>query len=47
MVVSKRYSKEQLVELKEIRKIWKEFEKGKCKSYSEEEFFKAMKEWSK
>lgn len=32
-------------ELIELEKIWKEINSGKCKSYSEKDFFKEMKKW--
>ena len=39
------FSKEEMEEMKELDKIWKEIDSGKCKSYTTEEFFKEMKEW--
>jgi len=38
-------TKEEIEEMKELDKIWKEIDKGKCESYTEEEFFRKMKEW--
>ena len=38
-------SKEEMKEMKELDKIWKEIDSGKGKSYTPEEFFKEMKEW--
>ena len=32
-------------EIKELNNIWKDIDEGKCESYTEEEFFKKMKEW--
>ena len=32
-------------ELKELKSIWNEIDSGKADSYSEKEFFKAMKQW--
>jgi AbrB family looped-hinge helix DNA binding protein len=39
------FSKKELVEIRELDKIWEEVDKGKCESYAEEDFFKKMKEW--
>ena len=39
------FSKEEIEEMKELEKIWKEIDSGKCKSYTTEEFFKEMREW--
>lgn len=39
------FSKEEMEEMKELDKIWKDIDSGKCKSYTTEEFFKEMKEW--
>ncbi len=33
------------LELKELKAIWKEIDSGKADSYSEKEFFFAMKQW--
>ena len=38
-------TKEEIQEMKELDRIWKEIDSGKCQSYSEEEFFKEMKKW--
>ncbi|MFH1326764.1 MAG: AbrB/MazE/SpoVT family DNA-binding domain-containing protein [archaeon] len=38
-------TKEEMEEIKELDKIWKEIDSGKCESYTEDEFFKKMKEW--
>ena len=38
-------SDEEIKEMKELDKIWKDIDEGKCESYTEEEFFKKMKEW--
>ena len=38
-------TKEEMEEMKELDKIWKDIDSGKCESYTEEEFFKKMKEW--
>lgn len=38
-------TKEEIKEMKDLDKIWKEIDDGKCKTYSEEEFFKKLKEW--
>ncbi len=32
-------------ELKELKALWDEIDSGKAPSYSEKEFFKAMKKW--
>jgi len=32
-------------EMKELNKIWRDIDNGKCESYSEEEFFEEMKKW--
>jgi len=39
------FSKEEMEEMKELDKIWKNIDSGKSKSYTPEEFFKEMKEW--
>ncbi|MBU2616993.1 MAG: AbrB/MazE/SpoVT family DNA-binding domain-containing protein [Nanoarchaeota archaeon] len=38
-------TKDEIEEIKELNKIWKEIDSGKCESYTESEFFKKMKEW--
>lgn len=38
-------TKQEIEEMKELDKIWKEIDNGECESYSVEEFFKKMKEW--
>ena len=38
-------TKQEMKEMKELDKIWKEIDSGKCESYTEKEFFKKMKEW--
>lgn len=38
-------TKQEMEEMKELDKIWKEIDSGKCKSYSEKEFFAKLKEW--
>lgn len=38
-------TKEEIEEIKELDKIWKEIDSGKSESYVEEEFFEKMKEW--
>ncbi len=38
-------SEKEVEEIKELDKIWKEIDSGKCESYTEDEFFKKMKEW--
>ncbi|MCK5708034.1 MAG: AbrB/MazE/SpoVT family DNA-binding domain-containing protein [Candidatus Aureabacteria bacterium] len=37
--------KQEMEEIKELDKIWKEIDSGECESYSEEEFFIKLKEW--
>jgi len=32
-------------EMKELNKIWRDIDNGKCESYSEEEFSEEMKKW--
>ncbi len=39
------FSKEEMEEMKELDKIWKEIDSGKCESYSVDDFFKKLKEW--
>jgi len=41
----KDFTKEEIDEIKELDKIWKEIDNGKCESHTEKEFFKKMKEW--
>jgi len=36
---------EELEEIKELDKIWKEIDSGQCETYSEEEFFAKFKAW--
>tara|TARA_Y100000034_G_scaffold110028_1_gene141818 strand:- start:397 stop:648 length:252 start_codon:yes stop_codon:yes gene_type:complete len=38
-------TKEEMKELEELDKIWKDIATGACESYSEEEFFEQMKKW--
>ena len=38
-------SKEEQKEVKELEKIWKEIDSGNATSYSQEEFFDAMRQW--
>jgi len=38
-------SEKEKKELEELNEIWKEIDEGKCDTYSEEEFFKKLKEW--
>jgi bifunctional DNA-binding transcriptional regulator/antitoxin component of YhaV-PrlF toxin-antitoxin module len=38
-------SKEEQKELQEVEKIWREIDADKATSYSQEEFFDAMKQW--
>lgn len=38
-------TKSEMKEMKELDKIWKEIDSGKCESYTEKDFFKKMKEW--
>ena len=37
--------KQEMEEIKELDKIWKEIDSGECESYSEEEFLIKLKEW--
>ena len=39
------FTKAELDEIKELDRIWKDVDEGKCESYSIEEFFKEMKKW--
>jgi len=41
----KNLSLEETKEIKDLNKIWKEIDSGKVETYSEKEFFKAMKQW--
>lgn len=36
---------EEKKEISQLNKIWKEIDSGKVETYSEKEFFKAMKKW--
>jgi AbrB family looped-hinge helix DNA binding protein len=36
---------EEIKEMEELDKIWEDIDNGKCETYTEEEFFKKMKEW--
>ena len=38
-------SEEEMKEMEELDKIWKDIDAGKCETYSEEEFFKKFREW--
>ena len=38
-------TKEEMREMNELNKIWKEIDKGKCETYTETEFFEKLKEW--
>ena len=38
-------SEKEKKEFEELNEIWKEIDEGKCETYSEEEFFKKLKEW--
>ncbi len=38
-------SEEEKIELKELDKIWKEIDSGRCDTYSVNEFFEKFKEW--
>jgi len=38
-------TKKEMKEMKELDKIWKDIDTGKCESYTTEEFFKKMREW--
>lgn len=38
-------TEEEEEEMKELNKIWKEIDSGKCKSYTEKEFFENLKKW--
>lgn len=39
------FNKEEVEEMEELDKIWKEIDSGKCESYSVDDFFKKLKEW--
>jgi len=41
----KDFTNKEIKEIKELDKIWKEIDNGKCETYTEKEFFKKMKEW--
>ena len=48
LIVLKRMNgltKAEIDEMKELDKIWKEIDEGKCDSYSVDEFFNTMKKW--
>ena len=36
---------QEVQEMKELDKIWRDIDEGKCESYTEKEFFEKMKEW--
>ncbi len=38
------FSKEEMEEMKELDKIWKDIDGGKCESHSVDDFFKKLKE---
>ncbi len=38
-------TEEEKKELKELDKIWKEIDSGKCDTYNVDEFFEKFKEW--
>jgi AbrB family looped-hinge helix DNA binding protein len=38
-------TKEEMEEMKELDKIWKDIDEGKCETHTVEEFFKEMKTW--
>ena len=38
-------TKKEKKEIEELNEIWNEGDQGKCETYSEEEFFKKLKEW--
>ena len=39
------FTKEEIAEMKELDKIWKNIDEGNCKSYSVDAFFEEMKKW--
>ena len=41
----KNLTKEEMEEIKELDKIWKDIDAGNCESYTEKEFFEKLKEW--
>ena len=41
----KNLSKEEIKELEELQKIWKEIDEGKSKTFTEKEFLKDMETW--
>lgn len=48
LIVLKKLSdltKEEKEEVEDLDKIWKDIDAGKCKSYTEKEFFEKLKEW--
>jgi hypothetical protein len=48
MIVLKKLSgltKKENKELRDLDKIWKDIDSGRCKSYDSEEFFREMKKW--
>ena len=38
-------TKQEMEEMKELDKIWKDIDSGNCESYTEREFFEKLKEW--
>jgi len=38
-------TEDEIKEIDELNKIWKDIDEGKCKSYEQEEFFESMKKW--
>tara|TARA_Y100000310_G_scaffold53437_1_gene49049 strand:+ start:317 stop:568 length:252 start_codon:yes stop_codon:yes gene_type:complete len=38
-------NKEEIKELEELQKIWKEIDEGKCKTLTSKEFLKEMESW--
>ena len=38
-------TKQEMKEMKELDKMWKDIDSGKCESYTEKEFFEKLKEW--
>ena len=41
----KKLTKEEIKELEELQKIWKEIDEGKSKTFTEKEFLKDMETW--
>ncbi len=41
----KNLTKEEIKELEELQKIWKEIDEGKSKTFTEKEFLKDMETW--